>query len=319
MTKKTNLIYYTIGGSPDYVRLLVTSIESVVHFCDMSDTHILLICEQQYYQYVKDLPYIHDIMVLEDTQDSTKSQMALSVRRLRIFEYPFIFSYQRLFYIDCDTICTGNITADIMPHIKKPNALYVLPEYFSPDKIHHHKDYFFSLPKMPYSDTDLAIFKENQQYPFNSGQFMCVINQTMKRHFTKLCTFIQSYTLGSYFHDQAMMNYYFNKHLITVPTLHTFFMLYKGQKTMLSHTYLIHFITLPITKNDEEKLQRMKTFFAFMKSRPPPTLPTPLSLPSSSSVDISSLAQHTATVSCSDSATDVTPPSIVSQSVNETH
>lgn len=243
-----NLIYFTIGGQPEYKQLLKLVIESIRHTCDpMLNTHILVMMDEKYRSHLHDIEGIDDVMIVENNTDHVKASM----RKVEIFKYPKIHDYEKVLFLDCDIIITNNIEEHIFSRITDINKLHVYPERMSIDS---HKSLFWSLKDYTYKQ--LNDFDGKGQHVFNCGQFGFIVTDEMLQHFRHVHDMICTHK-GRYFYEQSFMNKYFNTHYLTTETL-TPEVLISMKATDWKGQCIVHFAGSHISY--EKKLHLMMNF-----------------------------------------------------------
>lgn len=190
-----NLIYFTIGHDPNYVKLLEFCIGSIHDNSNMDNLDILIICDENFVKYVKHLNT--KIFVT----DSNNSAVQSSMRKLEIFDYPNIKNYENALYLDSDLIVCDDL--NLLFHNVKNDVLSVYKE----KDWTNHNNIHWSLEN--YSPEELSFFEKKEIGVFNCGQFLFKIDESMKENFTAVRNLISNYK-GSYFYEQSFMNYYFN-------------------------------------------------------------------------------------------------------------
>lgn len=235
-----NLIYYVIGGHPDYVRLLECSLETVKNHakCD-----ILVMCDASYVPYISSLPinYIH---VTPDNIDHIHASM----RKTEIFKFKHIDMYDKVLYLDCDVIIDGPLD-NVFHTITNPNKLYVVSDRFQ------FTSQYFSCLDQPYTKDELAMFDKNGLRAFNAGQFgFCTSNQ-MREHFQKVCDLKESYDSRYHFYEQSFMNFHFAKVNALCYDLGQFVSLYAPNN---DRRIINHFCNAALPM--QTKLQHMKSY-----------------------------------------------------------
>jgi lipopolysaccharide biosynthesis glycosyltransferase len=209
-----NLVYYTVGGDPDYVSLLKFGMATLREQCDMTDTDVMVMCDSAYYDNVKGIEGIDDIMVVKG---ENKNHIETSMRKTQIFDYSKIHEYDKVLYLDCDIIVLNDILSSMMPEVVDENKLYVLEE--SRDNKSHTIIYHGFCD---YSDQQLQQFKENNIFVFNCGQFAFKVTEQMQDNFNNVCKLINARMNRKYYYEQSHMNYYFNTNSLTIPLLNRY-------------------------------------------------------------------------------------------------
>lgn len=198
-----NLVYYTLGYNSKFIDLINLSIKTLrnrnlnIDVCVLCDQSMLRVCKNVLPENVYCICY----------PDSSTPQEA-SMRKLRIFEILTSRTYEKVLFIDSDTIVDANLDS-IFSNIVSPDLLYVQTEKQDQES---HREIFWSLKN--YDSSTLNYFKENSILPFNAGCFGFINSNTMKQRFNDVLTLIKVHT-GEYFYEQSFMNVYFNTQNIT--------------------------------------------------------------------------------------------------------
>lgn len=243
-----NLVYFTIGGAPEYTRLLEFVIHTIKKTSSLTTTDILVMCDEEYSKHVQGLDGVDDIMIVPKNDDHIKASM----RKVEIFSYQHISNYDKVLFLDCDIVVVKDLEMSVFPLIEDATKLHVFPERMD---INHHKNLWWSLEK--YKPEDYALFAARNQHVFNCGQFAFRVNDTMKQHFQNVIDLIKSHK-GKYFYEQSFMNHYFNTNFATCETLlpEVMITLYES---VCSNQSIVHFAGAHQTHTT--KLQRMQTFW----------------------------------------------------------
>lgn len=251
--KRRNMIYYTIGGDVQYKQLLELSIESVLKNCQMKDTDIIVMCDKNYEEHVKGMNGVVDIMITPINDNN----MVVSMRKCSIFSYDKIDRYDRVLYLDCDTVVKKDIVTNFLDKMKVEDKLHVYEERIG---WKYHTDLFWGLED--YTEEQLHQFRFKQQNVFNCGHFAFFVNKTMETHFANVMDMIAAYK-GRYFYEQSFMNKYFNTHFLTLASLTPIvYIPKKSDNKVPSNAHIIH--VADVTKSYMFKLELMKKYYFHM-------------------------------------------------------
>jgi hypothetical protein len=225
------LVYFTVGGDPEYINMLQFCVKTLHEQCDMTNVFVMVMCDINYFQYVEKVDGIDDIMITKNNKDYIETSM----KKTRIFEYLRIWEFEKVLYLDCDIIILKDIIADLMPKIKE-NKLYILQESTN---ILRHKNIIWSFEDYTYEQIDM--FKNENIFVFNCGQFAFLVTKEMNEHFEQVCELID--TRNKYFYEQSHMNYHFNLAKATDPLLNKYVRLIFANIDGLNDKdcYAIHF------------------------------------------------------------------------------
>lgn len=195
------LVYYVIGDNPEYAKLLKYSINTLRCYIENDKYDILIMCDESYLPNVKDFPVNH-IAVTKPNLNSVSA----SLRKVEIFDFHGINNYDKILYLDCDTVICGSLDP-IFDIISNPDLLYVSNE--SKDIEDFIKYPYFQRKDKQYDELVLEIFKQKGIFPFNAGQFGFCVSNIMKYHFNNLKRECGSYNVNEHFYEQSFMNEYF--------------------------------------------------------------------------------------------------------------
>ncbi len=199
------LAYYTIGGSPEYANVLNFSIKTLYSHCENKDLFdVMVMCDRSYVDNVRQKPGFA-IQHFHITDDN-KTPVDASMRKVEIFDFPFLDRYDKILYLDCD-ITVGEPLSHLMNKVTRNDAVYVIPEgMYSWD----HNRYFYCPQDKLHDSKQLAEYAEKKIYAFNAGQFAFRPSDTTKQLFDKVVTAKRDYDPRLHFYEQGFMNYYFN-------------------------------------------------------------------------------------------------------------
>lgn len=204
MPSEKTLVYYTIGGAPEYCNLLRFSIFSLYSNDDNKESvDIMVMCDVNYSKVLEKeklpIKYIHI------TRDNDTPVHA-SMRKTEIFDFKYVKDYQHVLYLDCDITINGTIKS-IMQNVQRDNAVYVVPEGKSIDD---HKKFWYCPADKEIADSQLQIYRERGINTFNAGQFAFKPSEEVRRLFTLIVRAKRDYDPMIHFYEQCFMNYYWN-------------------------------------------------------------------------------------------------------------
>lgn len=204
-----NLIYFTVGGSVDYIPLLVKAINSILRNNDASQFDILIITTSVYLSYLQKNKFlqgltnvkIHEVDTLNETDG-----VYVSMNKLKVFSYPEINNYSKILFLDCDMACIKNFESLFAQELDS-TTLYTISNpvvtLAAHENIYHGLDY-----DDPETITNI---KAANQKPFNAGQFLFANSAQMRAHFDNLL-WLSSVWPSFFFFEQCFMNRYFCKY-----------------------------------------------------------------------------------------------------------
>jgi lipopolysaccharide biosynthesis glycosyltransferase len=204
-----DLIYYTVGYSDEYIKLIGLSIYTLRKSGYTGD--IAILCDESFLS--KCMSILGNQVIYKTFLNSTTPEHA-SMNKLRIFELSNIHQYSRVLFLDSDILVHMNIYS-LLDGITRPDILYV---YTETQKQEDHKNLMWGLQN--YSTFELDTFKKNNTHVFNAGCFAFLQSETMRNHFLAIQHMIIQWN-GRFFYEQSFMNAYFNRNNQTDRTLLT--------------------------------------------------------------------------------------------------
>lgn len=192
---KKFLIYFTVGGADDYIKLTKCCIESIRKTNSYNSFDIMIMCDKNYKKHIDYNIDNVDIMITDD--NSTVEQV--SMRKVEIFSYPKIWMYEKVLYLDCDIIVNGNLKLLFDKVVE--NKLYIKKD---PIEIFEPRYYI----NRELLDSDIKKLNDNNLWFFNAGQFLFQVSTEMENHFKNILYNIRNH-VGSFFYEQSFMNEYF--------------------------------------------------------------------------------------------------------------
>lgn len=245
-----NLIYFTIGGGPSYTELLKYCIKTIKDHPANNNYDILVMCDRAYKRYVEKIT--KNIIITADNPDNR----SVSRRKLEIFDYLEKTNYDKVLYLDCDIVVTGELSK-IFDVIEFPGLLYVVPENGT------HNNKFWSLPFRPYNARQLLEFHDNEIPPFNSGQF-CFINHgiiLLENMFKEIRVDMDMNLDKDWgLYEQGYLNYWFNTSRNIDYSIAELVDVSCSKKEALDKNKIIHHFA-DYTMDYRIKLQKMKTMY----------------------------------------------------------
>ena len=205
-----DLVYYTVGYNKSYIDVVVLSIKTLRIFNQTVD--ILLLCDQSMRNECEEK--LKDLRVFLHTFPDSSTPESSSMQKLSIFQYPRISEYDRVLFIDGDTVIHLDVSV-IIERVVNPAVLYVGTEN---EKMESHTAIYHSLVK--YTSEQLNFLKENRIYGFNAGCFAFCVSDVMMTHFRNIQYMIATHK-GAFFYEQSFMNVYFNLNNMTDRTVLT--------------------------------------------------------------------------------------------------
>jgi lipopolysaccharide biosynthesis glycosyltransferase len=200
--RKSNrhLIYYCVSGDQTYLDLFKYALGSLKKFLNRpnDDVDILIITSESFEKKVREIAGPGSLIIksLPDTQINPYTL------RLELFDiFPEVQSYNKVLYLDTDTMIVNNNINNLFDEYLNPSLLHVFKE----PGVTEYNSMFTIAPVS--KDYQNYLFSRNL-YPFNSGTFMFCPNVTMKAHFNGVNKLRKISPISHY--DQDYLNYYFN-------------------------------------------------------------------------------------------------------------
>ena len=204
-----NLIYYAVGGDLNYLSLLETSINSIVSLTSEKSFEFLFICPESWQSKIKNLDGLRGINYHFHTVDDSTDGVEISKNKTKIYDFDKVNEFAKILFIDSDVIAIKNINEVFDLEIENGKLYTAYSEKII--KLDSHLGQYHGIVK------DDAFYKricENQQMPFNAGQFLFMNCELMKEHFYNVNWLMKSWP-SEYFFEQAFMNYYFCNYNLT--------------------------------------------------------------------------------------------------------
>jgi len=205
------LIYTTVGKSQEYLRCLEWFCKSLM-YTSRTTINLLVICDISFHTTVvntlKRFAFLNYYVM--DVPNSTTSEEA-SKHKTKIFEFPQVFHFSKILFVDLDCLFLGDITSILSTPVND-NKLYVWPERIIVEK---NNLVVFSLSREDnknvcyYNDAHWNFLNKHNKLPFNAGLFMFRSSKLMEQHFHKLNHFMDTFK-GDGFFEQSFMNTYFH-------------------------------------------------------------------------------------------------------------
>lgn len=193
---KRNLVYFTLGGEPDYSQLLKKCLDTIEETCTAPSFDIVVMCDKRYREHI-DNRVEHIIYT-----DNNRTGVDASMRKVEIMRWENIRQYEKVLYLDSDIVVLGDLNT-LFEQPLEDNVLYVVPEG-SPTV---HMKLLYGL--QDYTKDEQEHLRKNGVFPFNCGQFMFKPTDTMHEHFECVIQLIKTWK-KRFFYEQSFMNRHFN-------------------------------------------------------------------------------------------------------------
>lgn len=231
-----NLVYFILTYKHQYIPLFSMLLEGICKYNNSKvNFDIMIITHQSLLPMIKSIKYLsefnYEFMLVPDTDDL---YTALKYKA-NIFDYPNIFKYDKVLFLDVDIIVQNSISKLFDEFKPKDGILYAIHEQ---NGTHYHR--FWSLIK--YSKDDIKIFNKKGIVTFNSGTMMFKVSPKMEEHFRNLKKLIATSKVKNSFYDQSYFNHYFNKNLsIDTDYLQNKIVIFPISNTYYPYPTFLHF------------------------------------------------------------------------------
>lgn len=192
-----NLVYYTVGHNPVYLKMLYLSILSLNKY---NTIDVIVICDEKIIDECENILKQFDNVTIYSCTGCNDA-MSSSMKKLEIFSCS-IEKYEKILFVDCDILIHLKLE-DIFEKITE-DKLYAFNEE---DRFLFHIMQFHSL--RDYTGDELVFLYDNKIKVFNAGLFGFLNNEVMKQHFDNILDMVKNYE-GEYYYEQSFMNKYFN-------------------------------------------------------------------------------------------------------------
>jgi hypothetical protein len=209
MVPRKKLIYFVVGGSPEYVALTRFSIYTLRMLSPglESDVDLVVLCDAAYEPIARaSLPGVAIHVTAPNPQP-----MIVSLRKVEVFDYVDSVSssvdYDKILYLDSDVVATGDVRA-LLERPIDDGVLYVKLEGRSGDV--QTPEVFGSLVSGlgDYTPSEVARFVSQKTRTINGGTFMFLNSAANRFHFRTLAEKVRTHE-GAYFYDQSFVNAYY--------------------------------------------------------------------------------------------------------------
>jgi len=248
-TKKKNLVYMCVFYNKDYIKLLELLLISIKKYCSLDRFDILILTSPQFKDNINDISQNMNIHIM-CIELSTIFEAAWS--RLLIFDYPNLWNYENILYLDTDIIIKKDLTS--MFNLIIDEKLYGL-EQGNIQSLHFGKQFFDS------NNIDETITG------INSGTLLFKNCLVIKELFCRIRKHIDSFSKSGdpipYALDQPFINYHAIKDLLyDNKILKPYISLYENVDEVNNYeTSIICHFSFPIG-NFNHKYNRMNKFLA---------------------------------------------------------
>lgn len=232
-----NLVYFSVGGNTSYSDMLQVCLHAIISR-KTSDFDFLFICPPDWANTISTFPELANQTIHFLPINMSSDGVRVALNRMRVFDFDGIDEYQNILYLDTDILVLDDI--DGLFTAALPNKL--MTAYNEKITMNAHKSFFHGLEFI--STETLTLINDNNQQPFNSGQYLFKNSDQMKAHFDNV-NWLSRVWSGEYFTDQAFLNVYFCHNLLTEPALQPFTEIYnltEVNSKPIGNKTLLHFI-----------------------------------------------------------------------------
>jgi len=200
-----NLIYYTIFLNEEYVDLIELSLQSIFDTTPNINFDILFITDEEHKEKILQKPITNNFNCHFHILPTPLSGPRASIHKLNVFDYTGIDQYEKILFLDCDTVAIRDIN-NLFDLVTSSEKLYtgtcknMLAQALSTPT---HGLMFFTE-----RDAETIAKNYGRYKPFNAGQFVFFNTERMKGHFNNVRWLIDNWP-GDLFFEQGAMNYYF--------------------------------------------------------------------------------------------------------------
>ena len=262
------LVYFSINYNKDYIDLLLYNLQVMGRFKNRSYYDVLIICPEEYEKDIRELIKVRNIrlgcielmfMHVPMAVDGVEASM----NKLKIYKWSGLSDYGKILFVDADAIFL-KAPCDVFDIQPVPGILHSTT--YSKYKGLHQQPYF---TLQLYSEQDINAMEARGIYAFNAGQYYFVNSEFMMHHFAVMDWLSKAWP-GSYFFEQAIMNFYLNSfalsdvhllygkmQLISLPEF-TVVPCNKGEVN-LQDLILLHFAGFPT--EGRKKLNSIRMYF----------------------------------------------------------
>jgi len=202
-TGEKNLIYFTVFGNKDYVKLLEMLVRTIGKQ-SYKKFEILFITDSNTLKLIKKIEELKKYQTYFHVVAGISNPVDASMQKLKIYEWLYVNKYKNILFLDADILVLGDLKQIFESKKAKSNVFYSATHNKDTSL---HKTVYHCL--IDYTDAELKNFEKNKITAFNAGQFFFKNTSSMRKHFDTINNFISTWD-GRYFFEQSFLNYYFN-------------------------------------------------------------------------------------------------------------
>jgi lipopolysaccharide biosynthesis glycosyltransferase len=200
-----NLVYFTVNSDESYLKMLRICLSSLISHASTLHNVDFVVIMDSFWEYIALRDEFPEISLYLRQVKRPSDGIEASMNKLRIFElYPFATEYQKILFLDCDIVFNQDIQKIFALNIEDSKIYSVIHSNCHETAINtkHH-----NLTK--FNSEMVNGLKCNGVSAFNTGQFLMLASDKMKRHFQNV-NIIRDIWQGEFFFEQSFINTYFN-------------------------------------------------------------------------------------------------------------
>jgi len=211
VTGNKNLIYYSVCGDDYWFELFQLSLFSLIKQGEIN-YDVLVITSESFKQKILQLE-IKELNIYFLIVPEPVSNIEPSINKLLIYQYKKLTDYSKVLFLDCDILAVKPFSQIFLKNIDcKKLHTYIHSEFIIKHKHYAHITPWHGIGVA--TNEDLIKLKEEDQIPFNAGQYLFVPNEQMISHFENVHWFSKEWP-QKYFFEQSLMTHYFCLNSIT--------------------------------------------------------------------------------------------------------
>lgn len=219
-----NLLYLTVGGSKEYLRLLNLFLMSLEKTSNLSNIDVKVFATRNYVKnYVNptkiNVSFIEfpiwqsnkesqTIKILEDKVVLNYNEMAYSIQKLKVSNLDDFLKYDKILYMDVDCLICDDVST-LFEKIDDKSCLHVCKDT---DDFSKHNCLYYNPSE--YKPEIMERMRSKNIFPFSGGIFGFKPSEVMAYHFKTVYGLICK-CQTDFFYEQSHMNQYFNKNCIS--------------------------------------------------------------------------------------------------------
>jgi hypothetical protein len=254
-----NLLYYTVYGYEEFVRLFDLSLRKFFEFCVDKEIDVLVITDELTQAVIKETQAAKTVDLKYYITETPLDDIEAAKNKTRIFEWEHIDEYSKILYLDCGVIAHKNVGALFEETLSVHKFYsYNLDQHLNPKLF---ASVYFGFPEV--SDDFVKSIEYAGQSVFNSGQFMFVNTLAMRKHFENIQWFMANWPREYYFEQPFMCVYFASVLMIDVELLSEYITILPVRDSLNASDFiappaLVNFMSSPV--NPGKKLAYITNF-----------------------------------------------------------